>query len=137
MRKILAMILGLAVAVLAIESMEPGLTIMRCDDHAVFSDEVMTGGGDTVWTEPYQFYGGGFEGIFCVSFNVDTFAACSSKIQLLLREGNRVDDWMLQDTVLTIDHAPSDWDTLVEFDPLPTSIFWLGWVFLNGSNDSS
>ena len=136
MRKIITMILGLAVAVLAIESLEPGLTNVKCEDRAVFSNEVLLGGGDTVWTDAYGFYSGGFEGIFCVSFNIDTFAACSSKVRLILREGNDVGDWMLQDTVLTIDHAPSDWDTLVEFDPLPTFVFWLGWVCLNGSNDS-
>jgi hypothetical protein len=135
-RKIIGFLLGLAVLAFCIESMEPGLTNMICEDHAAFLNDVIIGAGDTLWTEWYGFYTGGFEGIFCVSFNVDTVSAGSCKVQLILREGNDIGDWMLQDTVLTVNHALKDWDTCVEFDPLPTMFFQLGFLDCNGTNDS-
>ena len=79
----------------------------------------------------------GFYGIFILSFEIDTFAACSSKVQVILQEGNKLNNWDLLTSVATINHAPSDWDTTMEIELLPANYFRLGWVLLNGTNDSN
>ena len=118
-------------------SITPGMNHLEVSDLTSFSDEHLVGAGDTVWTRTYDFFSADFAGILALSFDIDTFAACSSKIIVLLREGNTDGDWDLQTTLQTINHAPSDWDTTFSVDFLPTAYWRLGWLCGNGSNDSS
>lgn len=139
MRKVI--LAGLLMVALAFaprtESIDPGLNILKVSDETSFSDEHIVGAGDTVWTKTYDFLQGGLYGIVTLSFDIDTFAACSSKVEVILREGNTDGDWDLQTSVETINHAPSDWDTTFELDVLPTAFFRVGFLCGNGSNDSN
>lgn len=136
-------IMGLVLAVLtllfAYESLDPGVTPLKAADHAEFAaaGEHIVGGGDTCWTDIYDMSSPGLYGIFVLSFDIDTFAACSSKVQVLLQEGNTLNDWDLLTSVATINHAPADWDTTMEIELLPANYFRIGWVLLNGTNDSN
>lgn len=132
-------IVCLAVLLFAYESLDPGMTPLKAADHDAFAaaGEHIVGGGDTCWTEIYDMSSKGFHGIFVLEFDIDTFAACSSKVQVVLQEGNTLNDWNLLTSVATIDHAPSDWDTTMEIELLPAQYFRIGWVLLNGTNDSN
>lgn len=140
MKKIfLAGLLMAMAGIYAIESIEPGMNPLKAADHADFdaAGEHIVGGGDTCWTQAYDVLAGGYHGIFVLSFDIDTFAACSSKVQVILQEGNTLNDWDLLTSVATINHAPSDWDTTMEIELLPAACFRIGWVLLNGTNDSN
>ena len=136
---ILAGIMCLAVLLFAYESLDPGITPLMAADHAAFDadGEHIVGGGDTCWTDIYSMTSKGFHGIFILSFDIDTFAACSSKVQVLLQEGSTLNDWDILTSVATIDHALVDWDTTIEVEMLPAQYFRIGWVLLNGTNDSN
>ena len=139
MKKIIALIVCVCAVIFAIDSVEPGMNPLRAADHDAFAaaGEHIVGGGDTCWTEAYDMLAGGYYGIFVLSFDIDTFAACSSKVQVILQEGNTLNDWDIFTSVATINHAPSDWDTTMEIELLPAAYFRIGWVLLNGTNDSN
>ena len=115
------------------------MTPLKAADTEAFAaaGEHIVGGGDTCWTQAYDVLEGGYYGIFVLGFDIDTFAACSSKVQVILQEGNTLNDWDILTSVATIDHAPSDWDTTMEIELLPAAYFRIGWVLKNGTNDSN
>ena len=138
MRKIILLgLLMVAVMIHATETIKPGYNILVVSDKTTFSSEKLKGGGDTVWTREYDFNMGGFNGVFALSFDIDTSAACSTKIQIILQEGNTLGDWDLLTTIATIDHALADWDTTIEVEFLPAMFWRIGFVQTNGSNDST
>ena len=130
-----ALALGVSILVGA-EVIEPGLTTLLRSDNTTFSNERIVGAGDTIWTTTYQWGGDWRFGINFLEFDIDTFAACSSKVEVILRESNTDGDWTYQASLITIDHAPSDWDTVFEVSYAPMALYRLGFLLKNGTDDS-
>ena len=134
--KIVGALALVGLAVYAAELAEPGLTNLLRSDNTTWSNERIVGAGDTVWTATYMWGGDWRFGINFLEFDIDTFAACSSKVEVILRESNTDGDWTYQASLITIDHAPSDWDTIFEVSYAPMAFYCLGFVLKNGTNDS-
>lgn len=136
MKKILLLATLVFITAFAIEMMSVGNNDLILTDGTNFTNETIVG-AETLWTAVYGFYNEQFGGYFSLSVDIDTFNGCSSKVEIIIEQGN--DDEQLNVVTSLLTYAAAvDWDTsfAISEDIEPMAFFRLG-LFLNcGTNDS-
>lgn len=136
MKKLGLLALAVLVLAFAIERLEIGDNDLLLTDGTNFDDEHIVG-AETLWTDIYGFYNEQFGGYFSISIDIDTFNGCSSKVEIILEQGDDDEQLNVVTSLLTYD-AATDWDTsiVISNDVNPMAFFRLGLFDANGSNDS-